>query len=98
MTQEPTGFELCLPGIVGGLMLAAVVLAVGEALVPDPLQRVFPHQTFVVLPVAIGAASALGVISLFFHSRGHEEKPQQIIPSDDSKKKNALSSGETDAL
>ena len=31
MSQEPTAFELCLPGIVAGLMLATVVLATGEA-------------------------------------------------------------------
>jgi hypothetical protein len=98
MSQQPTGFDLCLPGIVAGLMLAAVVLTMGEALFPDPFQQVFPSQAFVVLPVAIGAASALGLVSLFFHSRGDDEKPRQHIPSDDSKKKNSLLSGGTDAL
>jgi hypothetical protein len=50
------------------------------------------------LPVAIGAASAVGLMSLFFHSRGDEEKPLQHIPSNDSKNKNSLPSGGTDAL
>jgi hypothetical protein len=50
------------------------------------------------LSVAIGAASAVGLVSLFFHSRGDEEKPRQHIPTNDSKNKNALPSGGTDAF
>jgi hypothetical protein len=98
MSQEPSGFEVCIPGIFAGVILAAVVLAMGEALFPDPFQEVFPHQTFVVLPVAIGAASAVGVMSLFFHPRGDGEKLRQDIPSNHSKKKNNFPSGGTDAL
>jgi len=48
--------------------------------------------------VAVGLASGLGVMSLFFHSRGDEEKRRQYIRSNDSKKKNSFPSGETDAL
>jgi hypothetical protein len=98
MSREPTAFELCLPGIVAGLMLATVVLATREAVFPHVFQEVFPHQAFEVLAVAVGLASGLGVMSLLFHSRGEEEKPQQDIPSNDSKKKNSFPSGETDAL
>jgi hypothetical protein len=98
MSQEPTAFELCLPGIITGLMLATVVLATGETVVPHVFQEMFPHQVFEVLPVAVGLASGLGLMSLFFHSRGDEEKPQQYIPSNDSKKKNSFPSGGTDAL
>jgi len=98
MSQRPTGFELCIPGIVAGLILAAVVLATGEAVFPGPFREIFQHQAFVVLPVAIGAASAVGLMSLFFHSRGDEEKPRQYIPSNDSKNKNSFLSGGTDAL
>ena len=98
MSQRPTGFELCIPGIVVGLTLAAVVLATGEAVFSGPFRETFQHQTFVVLPVAIGAASAVGLMSLFFHSRGDEEKRLQHIPSNDSKNKNSLPSGGTDAL
>jgi hypothetical protein len=98
MSPEPTAFELCLPGLVAGLTLAAMVLAMDEALFPDLFPQVFSHQAFLVLPVAIGAASSLGVMSLFFHSRGDEEKPREYIPSNDSKNKNSFPSGGTDAL
>ena len=98
MSQELPPFELCLPGIVAGLMLATVVLATGEAVFPHAFQEMFPHQAFEVLSVAVGLASGLGVMSLFFHSRGEEERPRRYIPSNDSKKKNSFPSGETDAL
>src|SRR6267378_7455240 len=98
MSQRLTGFDLCLPGIVAGLTLAAMLLAMGEVEFPDPFQQVFPRQTLVLLSVAIGAASAVGLVSLFFHSRGDEEKPQQHVSSNDSKNKNAHPSGGTDAF
>jgi len=98
MSQEPTGFELCLPGIVVGLTLAAMLLAMGEVELSDPFRQIFPRQTLVLLSAAIGAASAAGLVSLFFHSRADEEKPQQHVPSNDSKNKNALPSGGTDAF
>ena len=97
MSQEPTAFELCLPGIVAGLMLATVVLATGEAVFPHAFQEVLPQQVFEVLPVAVGLASGLGLMSLFFHFRGDEEKPRQYIRSNDSKK-NSFSPGGTNAL
>jgi len=93
MSQEPTAFELCLPGIVAGLMLAT-----GEAVFPHAFQEMLPQQVFEVLPVAVGLAGGLGLMSLFFHSRGDEEKPRQYIPSNDSKKKSTFPSGGTDAL
>ncbi len=98
MSQRPSGFDLCLPGVEAGLILAAVVLATGEALFPDAFQQVFPHQTLVVLSVAIGAASAFGLMSLFFHSREDEEKTRQHILSNDSKNKNSFPLGGTDVL
>src|SRR6266478_4737241 len=98
MSQRLTGFDICLPGIVVGLTLAAVLLAICEVEFPDPFRQVFPRQTLVLLSVVIGAASAVGLVSLFFHYRGDEEKPRQHIPSNDSKNKNALPSGETDAF
>ena len=98
MSQEPTAFELCLPGIIAGLMLATVALATGEAFFPHAFQEMLPHQVFEVLPVAVGLASGLGLMNLFFHSRGDEEKPQQYVPSNDLKKKNSFPSGGTDAL
>ncbi len=98
MSQRLTGFDLCLPGIVSGLTLAAMLLAMGETELPDPFRQVFPRQTLAFLSVAIGAASAVGLVSLFFHSRGDEGKSQQHVPSNDSKNKNALPSGGTDAF
>src|SRR5258708_5587585 len=98
MSQRVSGFDLCLPGIVAGLTLAAMLLAIGEAEFPDPFRQVFPHETLVLLSVAIGAGSAVGLVSLFFQPRGDEEKPQQHVPSNDSKNKNALPSGGTDAF
>jgi len=98
MSQEPTGFEICLPGIVAGLLLATVVLATGEAGFPHAFQEVFPHQAFEALPVAVGLVSGLGLMSLFFHFRGDEQKPRQYIGSNDSKKKNSFPPGGTDAL
>jgi hypothetical protein len=98
MSQEPTAFELCLPGIVAGLMLATMALATGEAVFPHAFPEIFPHQAFEALPVAVGFASGLEVMSLFFHSRGDEEKPRQYIPPNDSKRKNSFPSGGTDAL
>ncbi len=94
MSQEPTAFELCLPGIVDGLTLPTVVLATGETVFSHAFQEVFPQQAFKVLSVAI--ASGLVVMSLFFHSRGDEEKLRQYIPSNNSK--NSFPSGGTDAL
>jgi hypothetical protein len=98
MSQERAGFDLCLPGIVAGLILAGVLLAMGNAVFPDPIRQVFPHQTFVLLSVASGAASAVGMMSLFLHSRGDEGKPRQHVRSDDSKNKNGFPLGGTDAL
>jgi hypothetical protein len=98
MSQRTTGFDICLPGILAGLMLAAVVLAMGETVFPDPFRQAFPHQTFVALSVAIGSTSAVGLVNLFFHSRGDEEKPRQHIPLNDSKNKNSVPLGGTDVL
>jgi len=98
MSQRLTGFDICLPGIVAGLTLAAVLLAMGAAEFPYPFPQVFPRQTLVLLSVAIGAASAVGLVSPLFHSQGDEEKPRQHIRSNDSKNKNALPSGGTDAF
>ena len=97
MSREPTSFELCVPGIVAGLMLSTALQATGEAVFPHAIQEVFPRQTFEVLPGATFIASGLGVMSHFSHSRAGGEELRQKIPSNDSKKKNCFSSGGTDA-
>jgi hypothetical protein len=91
MSREPTAFELCLPGIVAGLMLATVVLATGEAVFPHAFQEISPHQAFEVLLVVVCLATGLGLMSLFSHSRAQEEKSRQYIPSIDSKKEKYFS-------
>lgn len=99
MSQEPTAFELCLPGIVAGLTLATMVVATGEVVFPHAFQEMFPHRAFEVLAVAVGLTSGLGMMSLFFHSRGEEEKPPgRYMSSNDAKKTNSFPSGGTDAL
>ena len=98
MSQGPSGFDICLPGVLAGLTLAAVLLALGETAFPEPCRRVFPHQTLVLLSVAIGAGSTVGLVSLFFHSRGDEEKHRQHFPSDDSKDQDGFPLGGTDAF
>jgi hypothetical protein len=98
MSQEPTACELCLPGIVAGLLLATVALGTGEAGFPHAFQEMFPHQAFEALPVAVGLASSLGLMNLFVHFRGDEQKPRLYIRSNDSKKKNSFPPGGTDAL
>ena len=97
MSREPTSFELCVPGIMAGRMLSAVLLATGEAVFPHAIQEVFPRQTFEGLPGATFIASGLRVMSHFSHSRAGDEEPRQNIPSNDSKKNNCFSSGGTDA-
>lgn len=98
MSQEPTAFELCLPGIVAGLVLATVVLTTGEPAFPHAFQEVFRYQPFEVLPVTIGLASGLGLMSLTFYFRAEEEERPKDISSSDSKKKNSFPPGGTDAL
>ena len=97
MSREPTIFELCMPGIVAGRMLATVMLAPGGAVFPHAIQEVLPLQTFEALPGAADTADGLGVMSHFSYSRAENEEPRRNIPSNDSKKKNSFSSGGTDA-
>jgi len=52
MRDRLSVFDLCLPGIVAGMILAGVVLGVGDALFPDAFQKVFPRETFLLLAVA----------------------------------------------
>jgi len=79
MSERPIGFDRCLPGIVVELTLATVPLAMGETVFPDPFLQVFSHQAVVALSVAIDAASALWLVSLFLHFRGDEGKSRSIF-------------------
>jgi len=97
MSEEPTCFELCHPGIVASLVPQVVVLAMGEHVLPQALQEVFPRRAFEELPIAMGAAITLGMLSFFLQSWGAGEKLWQSVSSVDSKKKSSFPSGGTDA-
>jgi hypothetical protein len=60
------------------MILAGVVLGVGDALFPDAFQKVFPRQTFLLLAVAIGAASVIGFVSFLLPSHKEEKSPKDI--------------------
>ncbi len=78
MRDRLSVFDLCLPGIVAGMILAGVVLGVGDALFPDAFQKVFPRETFLVLAFAIAAASVIGFVSLLLPSREEKKSPKDI--------------------
>jgi cyanate permease len=70
--------DLCLPGIVAGMILAGAMLAVGDAMFPDAFRKVFPRETFLLLAVVIIAASIVGFVSLFLPSHEEEKSPKDI--------------------
>ncbi len=72
MRDRVSVFDLFLPGIVAGMILAGVVLGMGDAMFPESFQKVFPRETFLLLAVAIAAASVIGFVNLLLPS--HEEK------------------------
>jgi hypothetical protein len=78
MRDTFTVFDLCLPGIVAGMILAGVVLAAGDARFPDAFQKVFPRETFLLLAVAIIAASIVGFVNLLLPSHEEEKSPKDI--------------------
>jgi hypothetical protein len=80
MRDRLSVFDLCLPGVVGGMVLAGVVLGVGDALFPNAFQKLFPRETFLHLAFAILAASVIGLVSLFLPPC-EEEKSQEDISS-----------------
>jgi hypothetical protein len=80
MRDRLSVFDLCLPGVVGGMILASVVLGVGDAMFPDAFQKVLPRETFLLLAFAIVAASVIDFVSLFLPPR-EEEKSQKAISS-----------------
>ncbi len=78
MRDRLSVFDLCLPGIVAGMILAGIVLGTGDAMFPDAFQKVFPRETFLLLAVAIAAASVIGFVSLLVPSREEEKFPKEI--------------------
>ena len=78
MRDRLSVFDLCLPGIVAGMILAGVVLGVGDALFPDAFQKVFPRETFLLLAVAIVAASVIGFVNLLLPSQEEKKSPEDI--------------------
>ncbi len=80
MRDRLTVFDLCLPGIVAGMILAGVVVGVGDALFPDAYQKAFPQETFLSLAVAIAAASLIGFVTLLLPPREEEKSTKDISP------------------
>src|SRR5882762_7280352 len=98
MSREPTAFELCFPGIVARTDAGNGGAGNGRSRLSACFPGNVPTPSIRGLARGVGLASGLGVMSLFFHFRGEEEKPRQDIPSNDSKNKNAFPSGGTNAL
>lgn len=80
MRDKVSVFNLFLPGIVAGMILDGVVLGVGDAMFPDTFEKLFPRETFLLLAVALVAASVIGFVSLLLSSR-EEEKSQKSVSS-----------------
>ena len=78
MRDRLSVFDLCLPGIVAGMILAGAMLGVGNAVFPDVFQNVFPRETFVLLAFAIAVASVIGFLSLLPPSHEEEKSPKDI--------------------
>ncbi len=78
MREMLSVFDLFLAGIVAGMILAGVVLGVGDAMFPEAFQKVFPRETFLLLAVAIVAASVIGFVSLLLPSHEEERSPKDI--------------------
>src|SRR5882724_9728736 len=98
MNERPSIFGLLfLPGILAGMLLAAVALEMGRAAFPDALAEAFPNQKLLVLLVAIAATCIVGLVSLFFPSRENEANPQQDVPRSGLKNKNGVPSGDNHA-
>jgi len=98
MSQRPSGFDLYLPGVVAGMILAAFAPTIRDTVLHDAFEKVFQRQTFLLLAVAIGTASPIGFVNLLFPPRENEESSQHDIRSSQSKNKHGLSSGGTDVL
>ncbi len=71
-------FDLCLPGIVAGMILPGVVLGVGDAMFPGAFRKVFPRETFLLLAVAIAAASVIGFVNLLLPPHKEVKSPKDI--------------------
>ncbi len=78
MRDRLSVFDLCLPVIVAGMILAGVALGVGDAMFPEPFQKVFPRETFLFLAIAIAEASVIGFVNLFLPSHEEENSRKDI--------------------
>lgn len=78
MSERRSVFDLFLPGIVAGMILAGVVLQAGDAMFPDGFRAVFPRETLLLLALAIVAASVTGFVSLFLPSSAGEKSRNDV--------------------
>jgi len=63
---------ICLPGMVAGMLLAAVVRSLGNSVLPNSFEKFVPRQTLIVLAIAIATTSILGLVSTFLAP--HDER------------------------
>ena len=98
MSERPGVFDLVfLPGIVTGMLLAGVVLAVSVVSFPDAFHSLFPKNTpLLELGIAITVVSMIGLLGLAWPSQSHEQDHQDAAPPKDSKEKNNFTPGGTD--
>lgn len=100
MSDRPGIFvSLLLPGIVAGMLLMGVLPVVFEALFPEIFREVFPRNTpFLILAVAIGTASTIGLLNLMLSSRSEERNVQNTNKTSRSKDKIKSPPGGVDAF
>jgi len=98
MSERPGVFDLVfLPGIVTGMLLAGVVLAVSVVSFPDAFHSLFPKNIpLLALGIAIAVASTIGLLDLAWPSRPHEQNHLNADSPKDSKEKNNFTPGGTD--
>jgi hypothetical protein len=78
MRDRGSDFDVLLPGIAAGMILAGIVLATGDNIFPDAFQKAFPHETFLLLAVALVAAGVIGFVSLLLPPREEEKSRENV--------------------
>jgi hypothetical protein len=93
MSGRPRLF-LFLPGIVAGLILAAVALEASRTAFPGDFEKVFPPHTLLLIAAAVAATSIVGLVNLLLVSRESTSLPNDLR---DAKSNNSFPSGGTRA-
>jgi hypothetical protein len=83
---------LFLPGIVAGLIFAAVALEASRVAFPDDFEKVLPPHTLLLNAAAVATTSIVGLVNLLLASRESTRLPNDLR---DAKSKNSFPSGGT---